>query len=322
MDFEGAQHTLSNEDVESTRADAKKNTGSCAGCRRRHMKCHGDGVNACPSCVSQGDHCTYPKRKRAGPRAGWLQEREQVHQSTLQELESAKERIRELEARLSKYEPVLQHQRIEVRPGVPVEELPQKEIEPVTAMELNNDKRVSTPFRTRAKEELAATPDITTPLVRPVTKRRRTSHKVHPQEHATESQTQLVTWEPLQLKREPSDNLDLERFFDAAQGTGFSREPSWKAEGISLSQGSSWRWDFQEMASIVDEEPVGRGAIIPGAVQIQEPAVKQNDESLWNTLFNARSEMVGKTNDSTSCGASLATSSHGHEGHLIMNLVA
>lgn len=72
----------------------------CAGCRRRHIKCTGDGFNACDSCKSHREECTYPTRKRAGPRTGWLQQREQQYQEGLREVMVHKQRINELEDQL------------------------------------------------------------------------------------------------------------------------------------------------------------------------------------------------------------------------------
>ena len=74
----------------------------CAGCRRRHIKCTGDGVNACSSCESHGEQCAYPTRKRAGPRTGWLQQREEQYLEALREVEAHKTRIKELEDQLYK----------------------------------------------------------------------------------------------------------------------------------------------------------------------------------------------------------------------------
>jgi len=49
---------------------------SCDACRQRHVACAGDGNNPCPRCISigKGDSCTYSKKRKAGPRQGWLQE--------------------------------------------------------------------------------------------------------------------------------------------------------------------------------------------------------------------------------------------------------
>merc|ERR1712188_67099 len=83
--------------------DSPPAVASCLGCRKRHIKCHGNGVDPCPSCEAHGECCTYPKRRRAGPRKGWLQEREKLHHDALLELSAANDRIRMLEDQLREY---------------------------------------------------------------------------------------------------------------------------------------------------------------------------------------------------------------------------
>jgi len=81
---------------------AKPHMPSCQTCRSRHIACSGNGVDPCPCCVAKGLECVYPKKRKAGPRKGWMEERMRQHEEVCAELSAAKSTIRELRSLLAR----------------------------------------------------------------------------------------------------------------------------------------------------------------------------------------------------------------------------
>merc|ERR1711998_477030 len=79
-----------------------KHMPSCQTCRSRHIACSGNGIDPCPACAARGVECVYPKKRKAGPRKGWMEERMRQHEEVCDELSAAKKTIRELRSLLSR----------------------------------------------------------------------------------------------------------------------------------------------------------------------------------------------------------------------------
>merc|ERR1711998_385842 len=79
-----------------------KHMPSCQTCRSRHIACSGNGIDPCPACAARGVECVYPKKRKAGPRKGWMEERMRQHEEICDELSAAKKTIRELRSLLAR----------------------------------------------------------------------------------------------------------------------------------------------------------------------------------------------------------------------------
>lgn len=221
---------------------------SCLGCRKRHIKCHGNGVDPCPSCDSHGECCVYPKRRRAGPRKGWLQEREKLYQDALLELAAANDRIQLLENRLREHGAAVPSR---TKSRSPFQSHHDTKLSEIKSKQLDGDWDEDAP---------------NSPIIAPRRKRsRRQAAKVQQQEaedspNTEDSQNtgetsgllhrevsfQLIQEEssPLlthtKIKRELSD-LDVQGFFTGdLKGMGLDRDPSWRRgdhQGLDMQLG-------------------------------------------------------------------------------------
>jgi len=256
---------------------------SCLGCRKRHIKCHGNGVDPCPSCESHGECCVYPKRRRAGPRKGWLQEREKLYQDALLELAAANDRIQLLENRLRKHGAAVPPR---TKSRSPFQSHHDTKLSEIRGKQLDGD----------WDEDAGAPPDSPTntpPRKRSRRQAARQRHQEEEEEAANTGETssllqrevsfQLIPEEdsPLlthtKIKRELSD-LDVQGFFTGdLKGMGLERDPSWR------------RGDYQEL----DVQPgwtehigdgvlaIGDGVLfLQGGGNIEQGKIEQVDGQL------------------------------------------
>merc|ERR1712159_382832 len=218
---------------------------SCRSCRSRHIACSGNGVDPCPTCADKGIECTYPKKRKAGPRKGWMEERMRQHEEVCSELEAAKKTIRQLRSLLE-------------RSGVPIPSSIEADYRlKVEEEEEEEEERPIEPTRKRRKRtrsSRAIEAEATEPLLDELNAsaleiaNRDDDYEVKPRLSRVPSGSDVTTHFD-GITRDPS--LKLMR--DMSQGSGFFKN-------LQLSRESSWNKEIDRWAdAMVNEELVNAG---------------------------------------------------------------
>ena len=68
------------------KTQTNENMVRCERCQHLHKKCDGDGTQPCSRCTDSGIECKYVKKRKTGPRQGWVNKLK----TTVQRLERSK----------------------------------------------------------------------------------------------------------------------------------------------------------------------------------------------------------------------------------------
>jgi len=223
-----------------------ENMPSCQHCRSRHIACPGNGVDPCPSCTAKGIECIYPKKRKAGPRKGWMEERMRQHEEVTMELEAAKKTIRQLRSLLAR-NGVPIPSTIEAEYRVKVEDEEDEELKPIEPTPKRRKRtRSSRAIEAEATEHALDDDELNNSAL--VLATRDDDYEPRPRLQRIASGSD-VTNHFDGITRDPS--LKLMR--DISQGSGFFKN-------LQLSRESSWNKEIDRWAEkMVDEELINAG---------------------------------------------------------------